>query len=300
MTSNDSGRFSRRTQAKNQLLRLLNDQMLSVRFVSAVAGDQALTPEERARLEEMKVSRGERIYVDFLFALCHKLFAPKRAETLWNAILRHKEAMANKLERPVNVSVAALDYLTVVEPLLENPILVSEPSLATVAEVAVKDDLTRLYDHTTFLSKLADEVKRFERYRQPLSVIMLDLDQFKAINDKYGHPVGDQVLREISALIRKNLRSVDLAARYGGEEFAICLPQTAEDEAFFFAERLRKQTEELFSGRLPVTVSLGLASAPDDGDGAESLIRAADQALYHSKEKGRNRTTAYGDMADND
>ncbi len=296
MKANESGRFSRRTKAKTQLLRLLDEKMLSVRFVAAVAGDCVLNDEDNERLSEMKKRRGDRIYVDFLFALCHKLFLPRRAQTLWHSILIHKKQLSHQLGRTVNISVATLDYLTTVEQVLEFPVLVSEPSMATVAEVAVKDDLTRLYDHTTFLEKLREEVKRFERYGHTLSVLMMDLDHFKLVNDMHGHPVGDSVLRQMSKLINQNLRSVDIAARYGGEEFAICLPQTEDRDAYFFAERLRKQTEELFNDSFQVTVSIGIASAPGDGTSAEALIQSADQALYHSKQTGRNRSTAFRDI----
>jgi diguanylate cyclase (GGDEF)-like protein len=162
-------------------------------------------------------------------------------------------------------------------------------------ELAFRDDLTNLYNHRYFRELLDREVHRAERYSHVLSLIMIDIDHFKKINDTYGHPQGDIVLRSIAALFEKVIRKSDTVARYGGEEFAIILPETALKEAVVIAERLRKVIEEveieLENQNVKVTISLGVTTYnPTKGRKTkEEIIDAADRALYNSKQTGRNK-----------
>jgi diguanylate cyclase (GGDEF)-like protein len=191
---------------------------------------------------------------------------------------------------------------------------------AELARQAITDGLTGLFNHRYFYERLRDEVVRARRYGLPLSLLMLDLDDFKRYNDSYGHPAGDVVLRRVAHIMRSELRrSVDVAARYGGEEFAVILPHTdpggaesvgrrLSDQvatpdaevatpwgAVVAGERVRHSVEvEPFPGLDPdepvhVTVSIGIASLPAHADDAESLVSAADQALYLAKQNGKNR-----------
>ncbi|HHN65991.1 MAG TPA: diguanylate cyclase [Nitrospirae bacterium] len=164
-------------------------------------------------------------------------------------------------------------------------------------DLALKDGLTGLYNHRYFQELLDKELSRARRYNHPISLIMLDIDHFKRINDTYGHPQGDVVLKEISRVIRDSLRDTDIAARYGGEEFAIVLPETDLKGALSVAERLRSEVEALMpvldGNRIKVTISLGVTSIEDHSTVVEKkhLIDVADRALYCSKKKGRNRIT---------
>jgi len=164
-------------------------------------------------------------------------------------------------------------------------------------DMAFKDGLTGLYNHRYFQELMGRELSRAERYRRPLSLIMIDIDHFKRINDTYGHPQGDVVLRSISRVIRKSIRESDIAARYGGEEFAIVLPETDLKGAAIAAERLRRKVEaekiKLNGKEIGVTISLGVASLerPQKGIKKSDIIDLADRALYKSKKSGRNRVT---------
>jgi diguanylate cyclase (GGDEF)-like protein len=191
---------------------------------------------------------------------------------------------------------------------------------AELARQAITDGLTGLFNHRYFYERLRDEVVRARRYGLPLSLLMLDLDDFKRYNDSYGHPAGDRVLRRVAQIMRAELRhSVDVAARYGGEEFAVILPHTdrggaervgrrlsdhvrvadadvaTPGGAAVAGERVRHCVEaEAFPGRAPdepahITVSVGIASLPAHADDAEGLVMAADQALYLAKQHGKNR-----------
>jgi diguanylate cyclase (GGDEF)-like protein len=165
-----------------------------------------------------------------------------------------------------------------------------------VARQAVTDELTGLFNHRRFQEVVATEVGRSKRFDQGLGMLMLDLDDFKEINDTYGHQQGDMVLREVAHVLRDTSREIDEPARYGGEELAVALPQTDLEGAFNLAERVRGRVEALEiprldgGGVLKVTASFGVAALPDCAGDKQELIAAADAALYEAKHAGKNRT----------
>jgi len=174
---------------------------------------------------------------------------------------------------------------------------------ARLYNLAIYDGLTNLHVHRYFQVWLEKEYERTRRYEGILSLVMLDIDDFKAVNDTYGHPFGDIILQEVSAIIRQSVRTVDLAARYGGEEFAVILPETDEEGSLMFAERLRRKVDEhpfyYQEKRLPITVSVGLTTYPQYGaKNKDELVGQADLALYDSKHKGKNRVTVYSTALD--
>lgn len=171
---------------------------------------------------------------------------------------------------------------------------------AQLYELATKDGLTKLYIHRHFYFLLESEIKRVQRYHHVLSLIMLDIDDFKKVNDTYGHLVGDMVLKEIATTIQKTIRHVDIPARYGGEEFTIILPETAAINAVTIAERLRQKIGEIAvrvdeNTIIRPTVSIGIAEYPNAADNIKDLIDYADKALYMSKENGKNCIHLYFD-----
>jgi diguanylate cyclase (GGDEF)-like protein/PAS domain S-box-containing protein len=164
---------------------------------------------------------------------------------------------------------------------------------------ALTDDLTGLYDHGAVLNRLKEEVQRALRQKESISVLMADFDHFKKINDKYGHQIGDQVLKNTSQLIQKVFRSYDIKGRYGGEEFLIVMPNTKQKQAQKAAERLRKSINKkpmLIEGKsIPASISIGLISSYPHKDqiDCEDLLKHSDKALYKAKEKGRDRVEIY-------
>ena len=174
----------------------------------------------------------------------------------------------------------------------------------TVERQAVTDGLTGLHNHRHFYERLAQEAKRAQRYGLPLSLLMIDIDDFKGFNDRYGHQVGDGVLARVARVLGGQLRrQVDLAARYGGEEFVVLLPNTAAAGALIVGERLLAEVRDLAAPSssppgeeplpAPITVSVGLAAFPESAAGADELVRHADKALYLAKRRGKDRLEAY-------
>lgn len=165
---------------------------------------------------------------------------------------------------------------------------------AELERLANTDPLTGLANRRHLLARLEEEVQRTQRYGRTLSLVLLDLDHFKEVNDRYGHPAGDEVLRGVAGALRGASRGVDLAGRIGGEELVLLLPETEIEGAHAVAIRLRAEIESLeFSrggeARWTVTASFGVAGARGEGASADDLVRDADAALYRAKAEGRNR-----------
>jgi diguanylate cyclase (GGDEF)-like protein len=166
----------------------------------------------------------------------------------------------------------------------------------TVERQAVTDELTGLFNRRRFQEAMATEVERSKRFGQPVGLVLLDLDDFKTVNDTYGHQQGDLVLREVARVLRETSREIDEPARYGGEELAVVLPGTDLEGAYNLAERVRSGIEELAlplldgDGVLRVTASFGVATLPGSADDMRDLVAAADEALYRAKRAGKNRT----------
>ena len=164
---------------------------------------------------------------------------------------------------------------------------------AKLYELATKDGLTKLYIHRHFRALLEAEITRASRYKHVVSLLMMDIDNFKHVNDTYGHLIGDRVLKEIAVTIKNTVRNIDVPARYGGEEFTVILPETAAKDATIIAERLRKNIESI---EIPIddkvilkaSVSIGISEFPSSATNSEELISTADQALYKAKNDGKN------------
>ena len=178
-------------------------------------------------------------------------------------------------------------------------ILIENAQLYAQATIrANTDGLSGLYNHRHFHKCIEQEIARGSRFGSIFSLIMLDVDLFKAYNDTYGHLAGDKVLRKIGSYINDSIRTVDMAFRYGGEEFTVILPEAQLDDAYKVAERIRKIIESKMasSAIIPITVSLGVANWPSDGLMKEEVIACADAALYRAKQTGRNRTCLSSDI----
>jgi diguanylate cyclase (GGDEF)-like protein len=287
---------SNQKRIRKQLYRLSDQNNLSIDFVSALAGDRALSSNEDKLFKKLSQNRGDLLYVDLLFTLTHQYYPEETAKLLWNQILEHKKNITKKLGRNIGITVATLDYLGNVHNELEHPTVISEHKISQIAEIAIKDGLTQLFDASTFRAKLETEIKRYKRYGSEVSVLMIDIDDFKQFNDAYGHQKGDQILAEVASIIEKKTRDLDICSRYGGEEFSVILPQTDCSAALNIADRIRRRIELKFKKGSGLTVSVGCAMCPEDGKSADVLVKKADKALYFSKENGKNQITAFHDI----
>src|SRR5215471_546932 len=242
----------------------------------------------------------ENVYFGLYFGGLYGLFPHDVLTVLGQPLLLIVPKILNVLAGCVVLGLLLLRWL---------PMAINERELAAqytghLEDLATTDALTKLYNRRHFESAARAELARFQRYFRPLSILILDVDHFKGVNDRFGHAVGDTVLIGVADACRSIKRASDIAARIGGEEFAILLPETNEEAARSFAERLRKEVTEcapIVQGeKLALTVSVGVAIATRYTTRVNALLQAADEALYQAKRTGRNRVCVATQNADMD
>jgi len=268
---------------------ILDDSALSLDLVSALAGDRPLTEAEKSCLVDLQKSRGRRFFSDLFYSITHQHFAPKAAKILWSEVLRHKYVLSKAVGRNVRITVATLDYLSNITDNMDAATLVGEAHMGEIIGLSLCDGLTGLFNHTYFYQQIDLEVKRFVRYGTLVSLVLIDIDDFKEVNDTYGHREGDRILAAMGRTLLHLARDSDICCRYGGEEFAVILPLTDIHEAGAIADRMRKELAEHLSDGRTVTVSIGVASCGEKIKTYQDLVEKADAALYKVKRSGKNR-----------
>jgi diguanylate cyclase (GGDEF)-like protein len=227
-------------------------------------------------------------FSELMFRLTHEIYSEDKAKMLWKNIIAHREEVKIKLGRDIGILVSALDYLTNISGDIISPKIIEDRRIEEAALMATRDYLTGLYLRSVFDFSVIRLFKEHKRYKRDLSLFMIDIDNFKKVNDKFGHSSGDNVLKKIGKVIIETIRDTDFPARYGGEEISIILPDTSEEKALLLAERLRKVVQENFNFEPKITISIGVSSIKDTVRDGIELIRYADKALYAAKLRGKN------------
>ncbi len=211
------------------------------------------------------------------------------------AVESMKNGASDYLTKPVN-----LEFLNIIveKSLYKRTLEKRAAEREYFEKISRVDGLTGLYNHKFFHELLNAEISRSDRYKFNFSLVMIDIDDFKIINDNYGHQMGDNILKEIATIFKSLIRKTDPSVRYGGEEFAIILSQTAKEHGRALADRIVKgvaatKFKDFFQDK-PITISAGLSGYPDDARTPESLIKKADEALYQAKKMGKNTLYIYG------
>ncbi|MDY7034689.1 MAG: GGDEF domain-containing protein [Thermodesulfobacteriota bacterium] len=275
------------------LLQVEKESFFDMDLVEAISKEAPeRTSEEREKVERLRREHGGNLYPKLIWTITQKAYDPSRARRLWEDILSHRKCLQSKLGRDAGIAVAALDYMLNIRHEIEAPKVLEESDMEKMAETALVDELTGLYLRGVFDVLLEKNIREGIRYDRSLSLIMADIDDFKDVNDKYGHGKGDEVLKRIGDIFLKNVRDADVPARYGGEEIAVILPETPEASARNLAERLRVLVENEFKKDISLTISLGVATSPQHACSPDGLTKAADEALYRAKAKGKNLVVA--------
>ncbi len=214
----------------------------------------------------------------------------EEAEFHYRQIIDHADDLEAKIGRGVGFRVSMLDYLLNINPKLNYPKIMELSRYDSILKLTTIDSLTGLYNRRYFDEQLDKEIHRSFRNGHTFSLVMIDIDNFKKVNDSYGHPLGDEVLKGLSFIIKNHLRSEDVGARYGGEEFIILLPHTDINGAWIFSERLLESVRGYdFPKELKITFSGGISNYPYHSDEQHRLVEIADKGLYLSKMRGKNR-----------
>jgi diguanylate cyclase (GGDEF)-like protein len=243
-------------------------------------------------LESLDLPARAQFIQRYFRAIAHLDLRETQSVEIWEEMLSRRRELTGLVGRPVSLKTALTDVLTS-SGLLRVPILIEYDELKRLELDAVTDPLTGLHNRRLFSETFDKELNRARRYSQPLGLVTLDLHRFKEVNDKHGHPRGDDVLRAAAATLKRALRTSDSAFRIGGDEFALLLPQTDSAQALALSRRVQTVFAEMLQPlQLAVSVGMdhGVAIFPQDAEQADHLIRIADERLYRIKHANHRKT----------
>jgi diguanylate cyclase (GGDEF)-like protein len=250
-------------------------------------------------LNQIAEKEGSQVYPIIFDVLADLYLEPEDALQRWDEIILLNSKLSDQLGRTVSLRTAVCDYFYSIQKTLKNPKVVEIQTFETTLKASRIDSMTGLYNRQLFDETLKRELHRAKRHNLELSVLFFDLDDFKAVNDVYGHQVGDKVLKNVARIILEEKRAEDFAARYGGEELVVILPETGKMNALVMGERIRWKVKEsaiVHKGKkIRITISGGLASYPVNASSAAELLKCADQALYRAKGSGKNNISLFSE-----
>jgi diguanylate cyclase (GGDEF)-like protein len=235
--------------------------------------------------------KGDMAYSAIFKLLADMNIPPSDAKVHWGQFLKHRDMLLAQVQTSINLVAILCDYLTQQE-FMFTPKLTDLSSFEDTIQKSTHDELTHLLNRSFFQENLDHQLAQAKRNESSLSLLFIDIDDFKEINDEFGHQAGDTVLCSVAKLLDEEIRQSDFAIRYGGEEFVVVMPETGTVDALILSERIRRSIEEhkyvYKKSKLRLTVSGGVASYPNDANDKEDLIYYADSALYRSKGAGKN------------
>jgi diguanylate cyclase (GGDEF)-like protein len=250
-------------------------------------------------LSHISAETGIHAHAALLMALTHLPFEESEARSHWEAILKHHQDLRQQTGRPVGVRLAVFDYFMNVNRKLVNPKIIELAIFEEAEKSASSDWMTGLYNRHFFRGNLLTELRRCKRFGLVFSLLYIDVDNFRDLNDRFGRVVTDIFLKEIAVLLKNKVRDIDIAARWSGEEFLVALPETERMGAYVVGERIRAGIEQHFRQRehagkpVRLSVSVGISEYPSDAGVGEQLIQTSAEALYQAKARGKNRVSVY-------
>lgn len=249
------------------------------------------------RLRALDKIWGDAAYAGFIRLFTHLDFTGVQARRHWDAAVGHTAALGEALGRKVDFRVGMADYFVHEKHKIRHPKVIDLKLFRETEAGNLRDGLTGLFNFRYLEEALPREMGKARRASEPLSLIFLDVDNFKAYNDRFGHEAGNVVLQGVTEVIRGAVRGMDLACRYGGEEFTVLLPSTDKTGALTVAHRIVRRIEGMaIPAAVPgavVTASAGVAAVPADTQEEAGLVRSADAAMYHAKAQGKNRAVVF-------
>lgn len=262
-----------------------------------------ITLEEIEYISRNKIAKKEyqlkyniNLYSNILLRLTHKYFNETDAEIFWEKILAHRSYLYHRLNRDPGLMVSCLDYLTNIERILVEATIIEEGKSEFIITTNLIDELTKLFVRSVFDVILLKEYDYAKRSQSPLSLLMLDLDDFKVVNDEFGHQKGDVILEKIGLIILGSIRSMDIACRYGGEEFVVIMPNTEKKYALQIAERIRSHIDHMDFIDVHVTASIGISTLSFNSKSVAEFLKSVDIALYKAKNAGKNQVQCHNEI----
>lgn len=268
----------------------LSQDLISIQEDGTIHYDELIKfADNPAYLNQYVEKYGQKLYQQCIFSLTHISINESLSEIKWKHIVNHRNKLNTSLKREVGLKVAAIDYLENISDNDFEMTVMENDKVDDIVDVATIDQLTSLYMRSMFDEMLKQEFQQYLRNNQKLSIMMLDLDDFKHFNDTYGHQGGDEALKIMGNILLNTVRKSDIACRYGGEEFVVIMPQTNIKMAFDVAQRIRQKIEDTDINGKSLTVSIGVSETTVSMKNADELLKMADDALYQAKANGKNQ-----------
>ncbi|MGB9621628.1 MAG: GGDEF domain-containing protein [Brevinematia bacterium] len=276
-------------------------KFLKQRLVDLLLQEYVLGKDFFGKIEELydsitDLKDRENFYSVLLYILSHLEFSEEEAKKHWKGIIERHNELVNKLGRNISIRTSVIDYFTYNSGILKNPVVI-EIFLYDSADLKIyMDEMTGVYNYRYFKEALWAEAKRAERYNLVFSLIIVDIDDLKYINARYGEDQGNVVIKTLAKTIDLNKRAEDVVCRYGGDEFIVLLPETSKSGAIAFMSRIKRKFEDAMKEKdMNVTCSVGISEFPKDTKDPAMLVDLADKSLYYAKLKGKNRIIAYSE-----
>jgi phosphotransferase system enzyme I (PtsI) len=278
---------------EDEQFKISKKHKIDINLIEILAGDRNGTFPEKKLLDKLKNELGDKFYIEILYFLTHTLIkSGLQAKRIFNEIIKHRTNLNKQLNRNIGIQVAILDYSRNINRTLKDPTIIEESKIEKIAQLSVTDKMTRTYDKASLLRDLDKEIEKTRRYGTKFSLLMMDLDNLKIINDKFGHITGDKVLKLLCKIIMRNIRKSDTLYRFGGDEFLVLIPMSTQSYATKVAQRIlvsvRDSSSKKYGAKL--SVSIGVAAFNKNNiKNISGVIDIVDKSLYHAKETGRNR-----------
>lgn len=267
---------------------------------AAIIDCRSNAPDDETFIQELNQLiglKGDGVCTCILQTLTGLDLPPETALAYWRQVLRHRRSLSDSLDRDVDLITALNDFFRSSTKYLHRSRLVDVNIYERIIKETIHDHLTGLFNRPYFNETYEQQVSLAMRYNTDLSVLFIDIDDFKAVNDQFGHLAGDYVLQQVAHIIKREKRDSDIAARYGGEEFVLLMPHTGNVNAFILAERIRREiaraTFRYDEHTISVSISGGLSSYPLNATHPEKLLTMADSALYLAKGAGKNTISLF-------
>jgi len=256
-----------------------------------ITNNEAALPSIKKALSELHFNR----YQYIIHSLTGQTYTRSKAKAIWLNVLSHQADMICELKRDPGIIVAALDYVENISPIQGSRfVFIEQKELQQLIEMSLLDGLTGLYNRNTFMLLMEKDIQLCKRHQQAAALLLIDLDNFKDINDSNGHQQGDLALVTSAKIIMDSIRAMDIAGRYGGDEFIVFLPDASKHDATVIAERIKKgintahNLKQEHGQQKLVSVSIGISHFPNHGENVQDLVYSADMALYRAKNNGKN------------
>ena len=262
-------------------------------YILEAHSDETLTE----KINALHSAKGAPVYQAFFKVLTGIDFPEEKGVEHWHNVLEHRREMMRLLGRDIDITTALSDYLQTTSHFLYHPRLIEAGFYENIVNESIHDKLTGLFNRPYFDEAYNQQISLAKRYQDDFTILFLDVDNFKEINDTYGHQAGDEVLRRLGEIINRQRRDSDVAARYGGEEFVLLMTHTNNVSGFVFAERLRQAVEKVtityHDQSISFTISGGIASFPFNSQNPEKILQLSDNAVYLSKGAGKNKISHF-------